>query len=85
MPKLTVGDTVMWRGAWGTEAPLPAIVTDIEVTREVGEKYGGVPATSCDWTAPFIATLDNGHWAFSYQLEPLDSNTAPVPHSEQSA
>ena len=47
-----VGQKVMWRGAWGTEPPKPAVVVD------TGEKNGEP-----------VYDLDNGRWAYEYQLE----------------
>ena len=49
-----VGDSVAWRGAWGTASPRPAVIIDI------GEKNGSP-----------VYDLDNGHWAYEYQLTRL--------------
>ena len=48
----SIGDRVMWSGAWGTKAPRPA--------RVVGRG---------DKNNEPVYDLDNGHWAYEYQLE----------------
>jgi len=47
-----VGQQVIWRGSWGSRAPLPAKIVDR------GEKNDKP-----------VYDLDNGHWAYEYQLE----------------
>lgn len=73
---LTIGDQVMWRGSWGSDAPLLAIVTDIERTHEQHGKYGDT-VDSLPWSVVrdgfAVVTLENGHWAYGYQLEPVQS------------
>ena len=36
--KLKIGDSVIWRGAWGKEAPKQVKITSIEITN--GSKSG---------------------------------------------
>lgn len=69
-PRLRVGDVVIWRGAWGQAAPALARVVAIEATERRGEKYGRTVGAVA-WTRPFVVTLDNRRWAYSYQLEPV--------------
>lgn len=50
--KFRIGQTVIWRGGWGTQPPKSARIVD------TGEKNGRA-----------VYDLDNGHWAYEYQLE----------------
>lgn len=73
MKDLKVGDKVMWRGAWGNGLPKEVKVTYIELT-ENGSKYGN-SIQSIDWNKvngrEVIVDLDNGHWAYGYQLNKI--------------
>jgi hypothetical protein len=73
---LRVGDEVVWRGAWGTEAPVHARVIHIEHT--CGEKYGD-DVESAPWSAmvdrEFTVDLDNGSWAYADQITPVRSGS----------
>ena len=79
---LKVGDTVSWRGNFGMEPARTAKVTLIEITERPGNcpgrgwdrsgnKYGS-RATEVSWAAVredrVVVTLDNGHWAYGYQI-----------------
>lgn len=68
---LKVGDTVMWRGSFGSDAPKKAVVEGIELCRS-GEKYGE-PVDEVAWTDKdkIVVDLDNGHWAKGHQISPL--------------
>lgn len=72
---LKVGDKVMWSGSWGKDPAKEAIVEDIELC-EVGKKYGR-PVSSVAWegvlnrSVNVTVSLDNGHWAYGYQLKPI--------------
>ena len=71
--KLKVGDTVIWRGAWGSEPPKEAKVEGIQKCPQ-GSKYGK-DVTSADWDTvmngrTIVVDLDNGHWAYGNQLKP---------------
>lgn len=72
MSKLKIGDKVIWRGSWGTEAPKEATVEAIELCA-VGSKYGK-EVKSVDWSTitggnrSVTVDLDNGHWAYGNQL-----------------
>ena len=66
---LEVGDTVIWRGGWGKDAPIEALVTSIDKVKP-GEKYGD-DVKSLPWSqveTRAVVALDNGHWAYGYQL-----------------
>ena len=72
---LKVGDKVMWLGSWGKDTAKEAIVEDIELCKN-GQKYGS-PVTTVAWegvlnrTVNITVNLDNGHWAYGYQLKPI--------------
>ena len=69
---LKIGDPVMWRGSWGSDAPMEATVTHLEVTERPGEKYGH-EVTEVLWTTVsegrVVVDLDNGHFAYGHQIE----------------
>jgi len=71
---LNIGDTVSWRGAWGTEPAKKAKVTDMQLV-PAGEKYGK-DVKSAKWTTveadKIVVNLDNGHWAYGYQLKQVE-------------
>jgi hypothetical protein len=70
MAKLKVGDTVLWRGGFGSDAPKKAVVEGIEITN--GGKYGD-PVDEVDWTKVYdrnvTVDLNNGHWAYASQIK----------------
>ena len=69
---LKEGDTVLWSGGWGKETPKKVKVKAIEICEE-GEKNGTeVEEVFVDGTQHFVVTLDNGHWAYAYQIELID-------------
>lgn len=72
---LTVGDTVNWSNGWGMDFPKKAKVTSIEETDEVREKYGK-DVQQIPWSRKDYCTvdLDNGHWAYGEQIEPLQED-----------
>ncbi len=73
--ELRQGDKVRWRGGWGSDPEREAEVTGIDRV-EPGEKYG-TRVQSMSWVevvrdpSPCIVALDNGHWAYGYQLRPI--------------
>lgn len=80
---LNVNDTVIWRGAWGQEAPKPAKVEGIEIVPK-GQKYGGKEVQRVEWekvinSGTIIVTLDNGHWAYGDQLSPIETKENDTP------
>ena len=66
---LKIGDSVMWRGSWGTDAPKEVIVVGVELTR--GDKYGD-ERSEISWDEMFdrnvVVTLNNGSWAYANQI-----------------
>ena len=70
MSKLKIGDEVIWRGSWGSDAPQLAKVEEIEITK--GGKYGN-PVDEVEWSEVYernlVVTLDNGHWAYASQIK----------------
>lgn len=69
---LKIGDTVLWRGGFGTDSPKKAKVEEIEITN--GGKYGD-PVDEVPWSKVqgrnAVVTLDNGHWAYASQIQKL--------------
>ena len=71
---LKTGDTVNWRGAWGIDAPKEARVKEILLCEAEGVKHGSL-VNEVLWdkvTAgrKIIVDLDNGHWAWGFQISP---------------
>ena len=66
---LKIGDTVRWKGAWGSQPAKDAKIEGIDLTR--GGKYGD-PVDEIDWSEVYdrnvCVTLDNGHWAYASQI-----------------
>ena len=66
---LKIGDTVNWRGCFGSALPLSAKVIGITD----GGKYGD-DVTEIDWSKVtkrnVVVDLDNGHWAYAEQISP---------------
>ena len=73
MAKLKVGDTVLWRGGFGSEPSQRAKVESIEIC-ESGKKYG-TPVDEVDWNTVMngdvTVDLDNGHWAYGHQISQI--------------
>ena len=71
---LRIGDAVLWRSAWGTKPAQTTTVTAIErVQPASGEKHGQ-RVSAMDWAdVPSCAVVDlqNGHWAYGKQIEPV--------------
>lgn len=67
---LKVGDVVIWRGSWGNDVPKDAVVTGIRTGCYTGNEklVERVPWNDCR-DRDVIAWLDNGHWAYGYQLD----------------
>ena len=68
---LKVGDRVMCRGGFGSDAPKEAIVESIEIC-PTGEKYGK-QVYEVEWSKKdyIVVDLDNGHWARGHQISPI--------------
>lgn len=77
---LKVGDTVLCRGGWGSEAPQPVTITHLELCVEPGDKYG-VPVAELPWAEKdrAVMNLDNGHWAYGSQIDPLVQRVGDEP------
>ena len=78
MKLLKIGDTVNWRGGWGSEPPEPAKILRMEITQYPREKYGN-DATEVSWELVkanrVCFDLDNGHWAYSDQITPYEEES----------
>lgn len=71
---IKVGDSVMWRGSWGADAPRRVKVTGIELCEREREKYG-TPVSEvsiCD-LARCVFDLSCGCWAYGSQISPLSA------------
>ena len=71
---VAIGDKVMWRGGFGNDDPKVATVIALSTTRQPHEKYGrDVKQASWDMVREdrVVFTLDNGHWAYGTQIEPI--------------
>lgn len=70
---LRVGDTVMWRGNFGSAPAIPAKVTDMERSHRPRDKYGQ-SVDEADWADKdyIVVSLDNGHWAYGEQISPCE-------------
>jgi len=67
---LKIGDTVLWRGGFGSEPAKPAVVEGIEITG--GHKYGDA-VDEVPWSEVYdrnvTVDLDNDHWAYASQIK----------------
>jgi hypothetical protein len=71
MDTVKVGDTVLWKGAFGMQPAQKAKVVMMELTPGPRQKYGeDVEKVSWDMVHQnrVLFTLDNGHWAYSDQI-----------------
>jgi len=68
---LKVGQPVNWRGSWGKDASVVAVVTGIEKTKNPNEK-NGKEVKEVNWSDNFVVDLDNGHWAYSHQVSQIN-------------
>jgi hypothetical protein len=70
---LKIGDTVLWSGSWGSKPYVETKVTSIEVN--CVNKHGA-DANEVEWDKvvdkSVMVTLENGHWAYGYQIKPLN-------------
>lgn len=73
---LKIGDRVMWRGSWGTQEGREVKVTGISV--DCIDKHG-TEVAEVPWLSvgkanrEIIVDLDNGHWAYAFQISPVTS------------
>ena len=68
---LKVGDSVMWRGAFGSEAPKEAVVESIEICKKGGKHGRCVEQVFWSKKDEIVVDLDNGHWARGSQISPI--------------
>jgi hypothetical protein len=83
---IRIGDFVMVRGAWGTEAPTRVQVHGMELCAAPRQKYGvpvqEVPATLKDY---INFTLSNGRWAYGYQIDLIEADSEQNRKSRESS
>lgn len=74
LQRLTIGDTVKWRGGFGTQAASEVEVTGLELTAEPRSKYGE-PVVAVSWADVradrVVIDLANGHWCYASQIEQI--------------
>ena len=72
--QLKVGDVVSWSHSWGKSSYEDAVVTGIQFNFKNGSK-DGVSVDVIDWDivkeSHVIVDLDNGHWAWAYQIKQI--------------
>ncbi len=76
MARVKVGQTVNWKGGFGTEPVKEAKITVMTLCAK-GQKFGR-EVKSADWDTvlgknkmQIIVELENGHWAYGNQLSPI--------------
>lgn len=75
MSIIKVGDTVMWRGAWGRDAARPAKIVGMELCEAPRMKEGiRVRSAFLADKARLVVDLDNGSWAYGFQIEPIEED-----------
>lgn len=75
MKAIRVGDSVSWRGNWGTQPAKLAKVIHIEKTQNPRQKYGyTVNEISLNEKYCAVFSLDNGHWAYGDQIEHIEDS-----------
>lgn len=73
MKAIKVGDSVSWRGAWGSQPAKLAKVIHIEKTENPRQKYGyAVNEILVIEKNHGVFSLDNGHWAYGDQIEHIE-------------
>ena len=80
MHKLRIGDTITWRGDWGRARPEDAMIQGISVGCRDGDNIAvpGCPIEEATWEdieladKDIVVMLDNGHWAYAYQITPQE-------------
>ena len=73
MGRLTVGDSVLWAGGWGSEPSRLVRVTGIQLNDANGSKNGQA-TDSVSWhlveERRVIVDIDTGNWAWGFQVKP---------------
>ncbi len=71
---LKVGDTVKWRGCFGSDNAENAVIESIQQGAYSGDK-DGVDVDGVLWSdftdRDYIVTLTNGFWAWAYQIDKI--------------
>ena len=73
MSDLRVGDSILWRGGWGSEPEKSVKVRAIQINESNGSKYGkDVKLVGWDTVVErkVLVDLDNEHWAWGNQIRP---------------
>lgn len=69
---ISVGDSVLWRGCWGSQAPEIVRVDRIEECAhrrmKDGREVSCIPVDRKDFG---VFDLSNGSWAYGEQIEPI--------------
>ena len=71
-----IGDHIKWRGGFGDNIPLDAVIVGMEVTEQPRTKHGEqVIEVNSDLIEQnrVLFDLDNGHWCYSEQIELYDN------------
>lgn len=70
---LKIGDSVMWRGGFGSQPPKKVKITGIEICKEGSKSGRQVDEISWDKVdgRRVVVDLDNNHWAYGYQLSKI--------------
>jgi len=68
---IRVGDLVWWRHGFGKQPAELARVERIELV-EPNQSDGGESVMEVEWVRDrsFVVDLDNGHWAYAFQICP---------------
>ena len=66
----------MWRGSWGRDIPKEAVVERIGINFDpsTDESFGVEEVEWCDVGDTVVLDLDNGHWAYGSQIEPMPTD-----------
>jgi len=69
---LNIGDTVLWRGTFGSDAPEKAVIEtiDINCVNKDGDQVDMVQWSEVN-NRSVMVSLTNGHWAYGTQIEQI--------------
>lgn len=69
---ISVGTKVTYRGCFGMDAPKNAVVTGIERSNEMRDKYGyPVEDVLFDEREYCVFNLNDGHWCYGEQIDAI--------------
>lgn len=75
MSTIKIGDSVLWSGCWGRDPQQRTTITEIEHCPN-GGKYGeSVNEIDTNRKDECVFTLENGHWAYGYQIQLTNKKT----------